>query len=415
MKTQLCFGNGVMDCFMDVESGNFYAYGASQGEIHKLFSGKQYYCSRSGLTGAGFILSDNIVEFGYYRTDCKDEQKLKLVGNNANSQEIMGYCPIDYGKHELVSNAPIVLTDGKRVAYCTWNEVREFLADWEKKWEEIKDTLAVKELKRDLYLPRKNHEYGDTYYIHDIRGLLFSSQYWDQYPNPYRFVDLREYREQISHENLAANSLACNSLGILKFGDYYYSSTGNGLIDGYYGKNNPVYEKDDDLKFNGWRRDQGLCWKRKGFNLSLIKEIERPEKYRITNNQFCDFEETVSIYHEYGLNQIGSETWLQYWHNHFDARLIHKMRQDWSSSTRNSVEEIKKLLEKYSSTTISVSIADSIAAGNCLVGSRDFIDRFALKESELIKNLLEHQSLDKMLKDFNFRKTILFALSSKED
>lgn len=71
-KINIAFGSGCTELFLKYENGapRVLDYEYDYAEIHKICGGRQYYTSRSGLSGDGWLQSyRNLIPVGYYRTD----------------------------------------------------------------------------------------------------------------------------------------------------------------------------------------------------------------------------------------------------------------------------------------------------------------------------------------------------------
>ena len=74
-KINIAFGSGCTELFLKYENGapRVLDYEYDSVEIHKLCGGRQYYTSRSGMSGDGWIESyQTLIPVGYYRTDVKN-------------------------------------------------------------------------------------------------------------------------------------------------------------------------------------------------------------------------------------------------------------------------------------------------------------------------------------------------------
>ena len=63
------FGGGYDSIIYSVKENRFYSYEQETEEVHSRYAGRQYYSSRSGMSGAGFLEVDpannDLILFGY--------------------------------------------------------------------------------------------------------------------------------------------------------------------------------------------------------------------------------------------------------------------------------------------------------------------------------------------------------------
>lgn len=113
-KIDVSFSGGEDTIIYSTRNDRFFSYEMDSSLIHELYGGKQYHISKSGLSGHGYLTPDpdnDMLIFGYYRTDAWQGQHKKIVGITGSGQPIFGYAPIK--SHEGIdSDYPFVLTDG---------------------------------------------------------------------------------------------------------------------------------------------------------------------------------------------------------------------------------------------------------------------------------------------------------------
>ncbi len=132
-RIELSWGGGVFDILLDVATGRLHAYAhaAAAVVIHSLFGGKNYYRSKSGLSGAGFIPERlGIVKIQGYRTDTISAPWITPEAL-ASGPEIGGWrivAPFEYGWGlGAPENWPIVATRGDGYYFLTPQEVMPLL------------------------------------------------------------------------------------------------------------------------------------------------------------------------------------------------------------------------------------------------------------------------------------------------
>ena len=96
---ELNFGGGSFDCLLDVTTGEFWPYAGenSAAEIHKKWGGSNYYLSRSGLSGAGFIPRRlEVRKVSTYRVDSYHIEAPQNFASTIGELELI--VPINYGE-----------------------------------------------------------------------------------------------------------------------------------------------------------------------------------------------------------------------------------------------------------------------------------------------------------------------------
>lgn len=127
------FGGGSDTVFYSIKLNDLFSAEFHREQLHALYGGKQYYSSRSGYSGKGFLEpnENDLIKFGTYRVDCKHKDRFYLPVSFSDFGEIGGYAPIvSHGGINL--NKPFVLTDGVRVAFSRYNDVLRILQNWSK-------------------------------------------------------------------------------------------------------------------------------------------------------------------------------------------------------------------------------------------------------------------------------------------
>ena len=398
-RISLAFGGGYDTIIYSVKKNRFFSYEQERTEIHQIYGGKQYYESRSGLSGAGYLeidsVQNDIILFGYYRTDAgSGQEKMTVHTIIAKNQRVFGYAPII--SHEGIDHsAPFVLTDGEKVAFVSDCDVRDNLLGWE----EIKG----KEITLTYY-----DRYGNN------RKLAF--QLYN--PNHFvgvratRFVDLRSPREEAKAVQLEElESVFARQLSISKEmkDERWYHINVDGILDMKWDED-PRNIKGEIVA--GWYgAGDGLYWRRGRNGVAAFMEIKRADlnggKYVVEGetSEFIDYEQNFSV-----LEWFSKE--VDVWKGHFVTQVTKKARQDYIYAKERSGIDTRQLMEQ--NTEIRICVQDSLDVGNCEVATRDFVERYNIKLDEdgytTIKTLLENPSIDEMLRNFNFGKVIHYKL-----
>jgi hypothetical protein len=156
----------------------------------------------------------------------------------------------------------------------------------------------------------------------------------------------------------------------------------------------------------------GVIWKRKR-ECSHFDENDNPI-YDTTNvyafleqsrgkyahemlTEVCEYEWEISIFEFFSMSK-----------SDFDHALERKMIEDlrWAKSAEKLREEARELL--LDNPTAYLTIADSVDAGNCEVGTKDFTKQFGIKGDRIkVSTLLAHPQFKEMLNIQAFQKTVV--------
>ncbi len=115
----------------------------------------------------------------------------------------------------------------------------------------------------------------------------------------------------------------------------------------------------------------------------------------------CERGEDYEVYVDENSDRPEEDIWRE-----CRAGIIRKLAQTRTSS----IEEIRRLLDREGT----MAIDDSLAAGNCLPGTKDFMERFGLKEPVSFKILRQHPRFEEMLKIAAFRKVVAYVIEKME-
>ena len=121
-KIELAYGGGFIDILLDIASGRlelylgggFGRYGeeADDNHFHSRFGGKQYYQSRSGASGAGWVPArPTLKRVNAYRVDVRDPW-IELGGREGYPPALVGgweiWVPFDYRARTIARDWPVV-------------------------------------------------------------------------------------------------------------------------------------------------------------------------------------------------------------------------------------------------------------------------------------------------------------------
>lgn len=409
-KIQVSFGGGSSSVFFQILSKRVLSYSGNTEYFHENYWWKLYYISLTWLSWAGYlqpnISKDDLIEFGYYRTDASNQQfikKVKAACENTNYKDIFGYVPIkNPGGLDAISEGPIVLTDWNNVVFCNEWEISHCLKTW--------NELPFKNKEFSFYWSYNNQNHKQT-----VNYNIYSTI--DRYNlKPERFIDLRNiiYQPEFSRES--QGSLMERKLGIIQRHNEWFRIWFRGLLTSYCNFENPrthVWQ----LVYN-WEGDWNWLFIRRSKDEQYIEcfyEIERGllwKKYSHEHlGQWIEFEENISVIDFF-------EKSVEEWNKYFYSKTLHKARMDLIHATGifASPDYVKNLLKENSNTYI--CIKDSLEAGNCIPWTEAFIKKYELQLTNnweiSIQELLVHKDLDDMLQNSSFRKVIKFKLLNSE-
>jgi hypothetical protein len=398
-KLQLEFGGGSDTIIYSVKENRFYSYENDTQKIHNRYGGKLYYSSRTGMSGSGFLevspAENDIIIFGYYRTDAKGEQSIATV-HTVNDRPVFGYAPfISHGG--IDRSNPFIITDGNKVAFVREYEVRETLLKWE--------GIDGKKISLTYY-----DEYGND------RELSFTLHNPDHYRGvrATRFIDLWRAREAVKRTTTTSESMFEQKLGIVNNEDrQWFHLSLDGYFDMKWNENPRNIEGEIVAGWNG--TGGGLFWRRGHNSVQVLMEIERSSmnggKYVVEGQtaEWLDYEENFSILEWFSKT---TEEWTKY----FETKLTAKARQDYVYARQRSGINTRRLMEQNLS--FMICIQDSLDTGNCRPGTEEFINRYGIKTDECgccsVEDLLKNKNIDEMLKNFSFKKVIQNKLVDPE-
>ena len=414
-RIKVGFWGGLSDVLFSTKDGRFYFYEIESEEVHCKYGGQQYYVSRSGMSGAGFLLpkdeNNDVILFGTYRVDIKGtEQAIKKV-YSVNEEEtnwnrgletkkpIFGYTPIRAHKG-FDFNFPIILTDGKKVCFVRVEDVKETLLCWEEKIGQ-----------------KKELEWFDSFGKPHVLQWEFFNPSKFQKVNALRFIQLYEPREARKILEVEEDtSLFSKKIGIVKDkGKDRWFHSENGFFDVLWDQD--PRNKTDEIAA-GWRSEgDGFYWRRASNGVECFMEIERQKlsngKYVVQEEtpKWIDFEEFLEVLEFYSQD-------IQHFKDYFHRKVLAKARKDYIyASKRNKDTEKERestLNTMKKNADIVLCVQDSLDTGNCIEGTKNFLSENNIHLDEdgycKIGDILKNPNLAKMLKNFSFRKVIELKL-----
>lgn len=389
------YSGGYSTILFSVRNNRFYSYEQDREEIHQKYGGCQYYESRSGLTGAGWIEGNNdLIPFGYYRVDIYGTEQRKEIVHFVDEKPIWGYAPI-ISHGGIDRRYPFVLTDGNKVAFVHEQELVDILLHWKE--------IEAQQFEFIHYSPggykeTKVFRLYNKYHYSGVRAT--------------RFIDLREEREYLKGFDLPKlDTVFSYKLNIFQYCDRWFHWHPEGVLDmvwytdprnivghivaGWYGNGSGVYARPHK------------------YHMETFIEIPRRNiangKYYVEGKtpEWVNYEQNFTLLEWYA--QDGPAQLRQ--------KVLQKARHDYISAHRQDKNSVLALMQQHPEVVL--TLQDSYDAGNCQPGTESFIRQYKIELSPdgsiTVGKLLENKHLGKMLNHFDFRKVIVNKLLKTEE
>ncbi len=389
-RIELGYGGGSIDMLFDISSNNIIPYKGSKNfgrtdlpadpdDFHSRFGGKQYYQSQSGASGAGWIPAKPTLKKLYgYRIDVGSPwiafSKDKEFAPNVGAYEV--YVPFSYRTGDT-SGWPVVLRDRyDAITFCCEEDLGRFLCG------QIEATPRV---------------FKTTYHKNTLSGVKEHSATVNVVEgyNGGRFANARRL---IEHLNMATIGWS-NPEDVKPEGDEQFW------------KRLGLYRFPNGL----FKITRGVCrYKTEAWNLELMCEFVPSNVHALAPNLYIQERdgayvgvgrfEIDSAWYDFEVN-LSPEVSFQIFRGARDV--IAALARQLEEGARNKElreradrarmklfahqqEEREKifraLCEQFAD--VEVTVADSLAAGNCVPGTEDFRSReFPEKKSATVKQL----------------------------
>lgn len=377
-------------------------YYQSAEKIHDLYGGRMYYKSRSGMTFNGYLNPDPtipIVLFEGYRSTTKH-----LTESSKNTIENTDiYIPADKGIPSDVNgfgyNEPVILITGKNIDIMYINQFVEFLGfgDFSSLYEFSTSEPSEPEAER-LHV-----EYEFKYF--DNNGTVATKKYKVRYWSNHVIqlpLKLDEYiiasngipRDALKYEN--STHPVIEKMGIVQTENGEFATLNfHGLVHKFV---TPVN--------SGETIDGYSCYSR------TIEDVEYFHLYKAADEN--------KIYHQ--VWALVDSTWVEYEVSHnlfaFYANPRDIFETEIENLLTNKINKIKILNLSFADIELTIkanpettiSIQDSLHAGNCEYGTRQFIKRYRLNDEVTFAELAAHHSFEQMIKNHSFINAVKIAL-----
>lgn len=199
--TQISWGGGGTSLFLaPSEKGGVelldYEYDETN-RIHSLCGGRNYYVSRSGCSGAGFIRQlGDLIPVGYYRVDTRynEYQYPENVGNGISI--MLPYASHTSNKESLLRENPVVIypREENTIIYCGFYTTMNMV---------LKKLLSGEELGEEPRLLRRSFVRArDCQKEEEVVELKFYNLFGANSFNPWEFAALGDYQAYSPDERL---------------------------------------------------------------------------------------------------------------------------------------------------------------------------------------------------------------------
>lgn len=414
-KVNYSFGGGTGTVLLSMRAKKlFFCYKSEDVmALHELYGGKQYYSSRSGASGAGFLLplENDLMEItGLYRAGIT--HLTEVWPNVMFGQRIM--VPAE----GISPGSPAVVEKNSVLFFLTSDE-------------EVIDALMGK-------LPENNHEVEYRYLTDTGEVTKFSFQWngnvgYKYYAGgkshrPLLGYEFEEYIQALVEWVPEKTVLASeDAFSFIEKKMRLKNSKLGKVRTGYFDL--PVEKIEGDLFPQDNLRTFSHGWMTQGFGpykfaykrvgggnkvYAMIEAVpaEINDKYSLLDSQPMEYELLVENVLEWFSKPL--ENWVE----EMKGELLRKIRNEFINTSRWSVTEAKakvqELLQGCASGTVFV-IQDSLDTGNCVPGTESFMESYGLTEGMTCQQIFEHKKFEEMLENGRFRAVILSKLFLKED
>lgn len=380
-RIDLRWGGGGFDVLLDLRSGKLIAYSseAVAAQVHETYGGRNYYCSCSGASGAGWIFSQmSIRSVSTYRIDSAYVEAPCLADVPEAVPGLKVVVPIDYSRGEIPTEWPIAvrkscnqlyLLDAYGLLFFLFGDERDF---------EDRD-IAIR------YVPSVEAEATERVFKVRVRKGVHLA-----YQRALIALFKRELAFNAGEGEQAETNRFWSRLGVRKMGDRFFKiaqgvcrsrhtreelSSTEGLqavVPGNVLMLSPtlyIQESDGFDAVGLFRFDDE--------EVEFELRLETTEAVRAMAGNFA----SVLTKLEAGAR----EKWAQ-------AREARRQQEEWAREQAERDKKFRELCEQHAE--LEVTLEDSLAAGNCRPGTEDFRDRFfPSRESVKVRELVRFFSM----------------------
>lgn len=407
-RVNVSWGDGFTDLFLNIkENGEveLLDYEYDTNVLHQMCGGRNYYCSCSGASGAGYFthMAPTVLRLGVYRVDTvhNDFQFFCPIGKmREGDKEIEVLTSVPYISHakdktEVLRNHPVVVKAGNKVIYCEFN--RNFV-------EIVKTLLAGQDLPEEcemdgyVYNHHAHRTMKKTFSKPDCWGVAREEEVAMEFYNlcsmentltPWEFFskELKEFKTEWGRERLF------QLLGVekLESGDFVRTIKFDTIK--YRGRKLEGNPLETGNLTAGWQRvteDVLVRFYNGSTEAHLVAYAPAQEAHeklaRRLANRMGEGEEFISFvtahegeYAEYELTVPKVLFLLDQADQVAEVRkgLARKIRKDVTSRARQWIDNVNdQTILKAMPDDMVITFDDSLDAGNCRPGTEAFVAQY---------------------------------------
>lgn len=390
------FGGGKNTIVLSLSEVRFYSYEKDLSYLHNKYNGRNYYSSRTGLSGAGYLepkdCENDILLMDTYNVNHRDKNI------NFSKPGIRTYVPIK--AHEGIREEyPMVMVENNKVAF-----VRPLAEDYLSTKNSFY-TLEWKEKELVYYT-----EYGEKMFF----TFLFYNPYNNfKGVNPLEFINLKDYvyngidnednYSPLHYKNISNLSQVAN---IKYIGGKFYHLNKLGYLDKKYDED--PHNVVGDVA-GGWvGAGGGLFWKRIKNSINVFLELTREElgfdfncKDKFVHIEYGQEYSVEDFYYSIGVNEIRENLYKKL------VTQARKEKAEWLVKSYE-IDSLKYIMEN--NRDLKVSSLDALNVGFCKEGVDRFMEKWNLECELSFGELLGLPNLDNILEVEAFRELIFFKL-----
>lgn len=408
MKMELGFGGGSDNFILDVRNGNIYSYEQHREFLHHEFGGEATYTSRTGMSGDGYLEIElhHAVRLGGYRTDSHPSPfKGDAITHDEFGNGIYGFVPFE--SHKGISHGPLVLSDGKNVAFLDIYMGRYQYTSSGETHQGQCPTVDIEVLKSTILnwasnWSKKEFEFFDEY------GRLSEGGFGFHNPSHLGGIDCRYFLWDTLEEarNEAKEAVEnCEQphhrlyhvLNLIKTSSGWFHKNQFGYLDQYF-SSFPLEVEDGVIG----------PWEVYPKEKCLLKPLPKGEvdviiwNYRSTMGyEYPNCEDLIEF------ESRSSKLWLHENIQEAHKELETKAHEEWARQRiqKQKASECINIIRNNPDVVISDETAKSL--GYCQPGIKDFRERFGLKKSEYsFAKIVQFDNAEQMAQCHMFRAVV---------
>ncbi len=393
-EISVSWGKGLTNLFLNIsESGNEYEildYEFDHEKIHQIAGGRVIHRSRSGDIGGGYLKSlETLVPVGMYRVDrtCNDSRFPKTIAKDIKVMIPRGRYDSIGDRREVYEDNPVVIIYKETsLIYCKAKNLLEILKGL------LEGKLPDEEPKS---LTKKFVSSNDA----DIKEIRFYNCFGQYSCNPWAFMGvIEDSKVKSSHERLyevfdVTRTFSGRLAKTFYIEDEIYSQElvpkgslergewcpeGWHLVEPYLA----YKSRDLDVKIVGWKPTRNAIEK-------IVERLNVSQEERMQINiqtkslikgaylagEFIEYELEVNKILFFGAKEK--------YFTQIKKSLSKKVRKTAMICIRSGFKMLKANLEiENLPDDITISIQDSLDAGNCLPGTQKFVDKYFPGQTE---------------------------------